>query len=113
MVLWQGREYLKNNNKQFRPLTWIHVGFKNLLHGTLVFQGRADSEYDGKKTQTKRRCSSHSAKVRKMLSLFFAHAACCKRNNYIILTYCISFTLISKAKIPKTLCKSVHLVEVL
>ena len=48
-----------------------------------------------------------------MLSLFFAHAACCKRNNYIILTYCISFTLISKAKIPKTLCKSVHLVEVL
>ena len=48
-------EYLKNNNKQYRPLTWIHVGFKNLLHGTLMFQGCADREYDSKKTQTKRR----------------------------------------------------------
>ena len=98
-------EYLKNNNKQFRPLTWIHVGFKNLLHGTLTFQGCADREYDSKKTQTKRRYSSHSAKVRKMmLSLFFAHAACCKRNNfYIILTYYISFTYIKSENSKNTL----------
>ena len=58
-------EYLKNNNIQFRLLTWIRVGFKNLLHGTLVFQGRADREYDSKNTKTKRRYSSHSAKNEK------------------------------------------------
>lgn len=113
-------EYLKSNNKQFRPLTWIHVGFKNLLHGTLVFQGPADREYDGKKTQTNRRYSSHSAKVRKMiLSLFFAHAVCCKRNNfYIILTYYISFTYIKRENSKNTLevcalCWSVIVVHIL
>ena len=113
-------EYLKNNNKQFRPLTWIHVGFKNLLHGTLTFQGCADREYDSKKTQTKRRDSSHSAKVRKMiLSLFFAHAACCKRNNfYNILTYYISFTYIKGENSKNTLdvcapCWSIIVVHIL
>ena len=113
-------EYLKNNNKQFRPLTWIHVGFKNLLHGTLVFQGRADREYDGKKTQTNRRYSRHSAKVRRIiLSLLFAHSACCKRNNfYIILTYYISFTYIKGENSKNTLevcapCWSIIVVHVL
>lgn len=113
-------EYLKNNKKQFRLLTWIHVGFKNLLHGTLTFQGRADREYDSKKTQTKRRYSSHSAKERKMiLPLFFGHAACCKRNNfYIILTYYISFTYIKRENSKNTLevcapCWSIIVVHIL
>ena len=112
-------EYLKNNSKQFRPLTWIHVGFKNLLHGTLVFQGRADREYDGKKTQTKRRRSSHSAKLRKILLLFFAHAARCTPNNfYIILTYYISFIYIKRENSKNTLevcapCWSIIVVHIL